>query len=212
MAAPALRCTPKTPLGFFVAASPDRAAEFYSRLATEIETACDRGELTCRSGIWGMVPALRWQTIPRWLGSIHRLTRQLWQTALPLRLDSGAEDIELRQRYYADITGEPADFFKARSRPLNQRKDAAIGFIAEIYAIGFPIVLGLGILGLTLEGGTRLGRQLGRRRLGERQLGKRQAKDGGIPLTLLAIAAVAIAQSSPSVTYRTSRGTARSRA
>lgn len=143
--------------------TPDRAAAFYRQLATEINVACDHGALHCRSGLWGMVPALRWQTIPHWLGSIGRLTRQLWQTAIVLKLDSpqDAETIALRQRYYEPIIGEPAEFVTQRSRPENQRKDAAIRFGADLYRLIFPIVIGLSVLGIAIESGMQLGQMVG---------------------------------------------------
>ncbi len=143
--------------------SPDRAAAFYRQLAAEINAACDSEALRCRSGLWGMVPALRWQTIPRWLGSMGRLTRQLWRTAIVLKLDvdQDAETIALRQRYYEPIIGEPAEFVTQRSRPENQRKDAAISIGANIYRLIFPILIGLSVLGIAIESGMQLGQMLG---------------------------------------------------
>ncbi|NJN60318.1 MAG: hypothetical protein HC795_01160 [Coleofasciculaceae cyanobacterium RL_1_1] len=143
--------------------TPDRAAAFYRQLAAEINAACDDGVLRCRSGLWGMVPALRWQTIPRWLGSMGRLTRQLGRTAIVLKLDSpqDAETIALRQRYYEPIIGEPAEFVTQRSRPENQRKDAAISFGADLYRLIFPIVIGLSVLGIAIESGMQLGQMVG---------------------------------------------------
>ena len=143
--------------------TPDRAAAFYRQLAAEINAACDDGVLRCRSGLWGMVPALRWQTIPHWLGSIGRLTRQLWQTAIVLKLDSpqDAETIALRQRYYEPVIGESAEFVTQRSRPENQRKDAVIRFGADLYRLIFPIVIGLSVLGIAIEGGMQLGQMIG---------------------------------------------------
>jgi hypothetical protein len=143
--------------------SPDRAAAFYRQLAAEINAACDDGALRCRSGLWGMVPALRWQTIPRWLGSMGQLTRQLWRTAIVLKLDvdQDTETIALRQRYYEAIIGEPAEFVTQRSRPEHQRKDAAIRVGADIYRLIFPILIGLSVLGIAIESGMQLGQFLG---------------------------------------------------
>ena len=143
--------------------SPDRAAAFYRQLTTEINAACDDGVLRCRSSLWGMVPALRWQTIPRWLGSLGRLTRQLWQTAIVLKLDvePDAATIALRQRYYEPIIGEPAEFVTQQSRPENQPKNTLITLSADIYRLIFPILIGLSVLGIAIESGLQLGRLFG---------------------------------------------------
>lgn len=143
--------------------SPDRAAAFYRQLATEVNAACDQGVLRCRSGLWGMVPALRWQTIPRWLGSMGRLMRQLWQTAIVLKLDveQDADTIALRQRYYEAIIGEPAERVTQQSRPEYQRKNAVITLSAEIYRLIFPILVGLSVLGIAIESGVQLGQRFG---------------------------------------------------
>lgn len=188
--------------------SPDRVAAFYQQLANEVNTACDRGTLTCRSRRWGMVPAIRWQTIPTWLNSIGRLTRQLWQTAIVLKLDDAREVdpaiIALRQRYYAPITGEPAEFVQQRSHPSNQRKDAVITMVAEVYRLIFPIVLGLSVLGVAIELGMQLGALLGttaptaRRpgrssRSSRSDLSSSSPNPPGIPLTIVGVVIVAIA-------------------
>ncbi|WP_159786407.1 hypothetical protein [Sodalinema gerasimenkoae] len=122
--------------------------DFYWQIAQEVNGACERGWLDCQpQRRASFIPSLSRDLIQPWLMSTLRLGHQLTRSSLVLRLDSGLEDIELRERYYQQITREAADFFQARSQPLNQVKDVLIRGISHLYQVLFPICLGLGLLG-----------------------------------------------------------------
>ncbi|WP_158413156.1 hypothetical protein [Baaleninema simplex] len=136
--------------GYYQSAPETEA--FYEQIALEIETACDRDLLRCKSrNIASFVPSLSWDILQPWLQSSLRLSYNLTTSSLPLKLDSGVEDIAFRQRYYSHITREPADFFRRRAFPLNQLKDRLITAVSDLYRLAFPAIFGLAVLGYGLE-------------------------------------------------------------
>ena len=121
---------------------------FYRQIAQEVNGACEQGWLNCQPRRRAsFIPRISGDLIGPWLMSSLHLGRQLTHSSLVLRLDSGLEDLELRERYYRQITREPADFFQARSNPLNQAKDRLIQELSHLYQLLFPICLGLSLLG-----------------------------------------------------------------
>lgn len=132
--------------GFYQSVAETEA--FYWQIAREVNGACERGWLDCQpQGRASFIPSLSGDIIGPWLSSSARLAHQLTRSSLVLRLDSGIEDIALREQYYQQITREAADFFQARSEPINQAKDVLIRGISRLYQLLFPVCLGLGLLG-----------------------------------------------------------------
>jgi len=146
--------------------SPATAAQFYRQLATEIEQACDRGQLTCRRRGWGLLPTWQWRILPHWLGSVQHLTERLGNTALTLKLADDPGSPAVRQQY-AWLTREPVEFgtelATQRSQPLDNYKNQTIEVLAGVYRLMLsPIVLGLSLMGLTWQIGSTLGRTIRR--------------------------------------------------
>jgi hypothetical protein len=132
--------------GFYQSASKTEA--FYQQIAREVNGACERNWLNCQpQTIVSFVPSLSGNLVIPWLRRSGELGYQLTRSSLVLRLDSGLEDIELRERYYREITREAADFIEARSLPGNQVKDALITAVSQLYQWLFPVLLGLAVLG-----------------------------------------------------------------
>lgn len=121
---------------------------FYEQIAREVNGACDRNLLNCKSpGFTSFIPSLSLEVLQPWLKSSLRLGYQLSVSSLTLKLDSGVEDVALRQQYYAEIARESADFFKLRSQPGNRFKDTLLVAMAGLYRVGFAVVLGLALMG-----------------------------------------------------------------
>ncbi|MGC9504387.1 hypothetical protein [Baaleninema sp.] len=136
--------------GYYQSAPETEA--FYEQIAREIETACDRSLLRCQpQNIASFVPSLSWDILQPWLQSSLRLSYNLTTSSLTLKLDSGVEDIPFRQRYYSQITREPADFFQQRAFPLNRLKDQFVTAVSRLYQWLFPIVFGVAVVGYVLE-------------------------------------------------------------
>ncbi|TAN99397.1 MAG: hypothetical protein EYR95_10560 [Phormidium sp. SL48-SHIP] len=132
--------------GFYQSAPKTEA--FYQQIAREVNGACERNWLDCQPQTWvSFVPSLSGNLVIPWLRRSGELGYQLTRSSLVLRLDSGLEDIELRERYYREITREAADFIEARSLPGNQVKDALITAVSQLYQWLFPVLLGLAVLG-----------------------------------------------------------------
>ena len=91
---------------------------FYRQIAQEVNGACEQGWLNCQPRRRAsFIPRISGDLIGPWLMSSLHLGRQLTHSSLVLRLDSGLEDLELRERYYRQITREPADFFPSSFKP-----------------------------------------------------------------------------------------------
>ncbi len=132
--------------GFYQSAPKTEA--FYQQIAREVNGACERDWLDCQpQTIVSFVPSLSGNLVIPWLRRSGELGYQLTRSSLVLRLDSGLEDIELRETYYRQITREAADFIEARSLRVNQVKDALIIAVSQLYQWLFPILLGLAVLG-----------------------------------------------------------------
>ncbi|MBO9999295.1 MAG: hypothetical protein J7641_09865 [Cyanobacteria bacterium SID2] len=125
---------------------------FYQQIAREVDTACDRNLLRCKAQDFAsFVPSLSTEILQPWLYGIARLSYNLTTSSLPLKLDSGVEDIELRQQYYAKITREPADFFQRRQQLFDRFKDGVVTVVSRSYQLAFPVLLGLAVLGFLVE-------------------------------------------------------------
>lgn len=132
--------------------SAPKTEEFYHQIAREVDTACQAKTLNCESEKpFAFLPDFHFQYISLWIKSIEKLSHSLMQSSLVLKLDSGEEDRELREQYYAKITREPADFLDARSHRVNQFKDRLIFAISRIYNLVFTVLLGLSFIGFWLE-------------------------------------------------------------
>ncbi|MFP4651140.1 MAG: hypothetical protein ACLFM4_01800 [Phormidium sp.] len=144
--------------GFYQSAPKTEA--FYQQIAREVNGACERNWLDCQpQTIVSFIPSLTGDLVMPWLRRSGELGYQLTRSSLVLRLDSGLEDIELRERYYRQITREAADFIEARSLPANQLKDALITAVSKLYQWLFPVLLGLAVLGW-IWGGLRVSQGL----------------------------------------------------
>ncbi|HIK33140.1 MAG TPA: hypothetical protein IGS17_17045 [Oscillatoriales cyanobacterium M59_W2019_021] len=132
--------------------SAPKTEQFYHQIAREIDTACHAKTLNCEfEKPLAFLPDFHFQYIPLWVNSIGKLSHRLMQSSLVLKLDSGEEDRELREQYYAQITREPANFFNERSYLVNQFKDRSIFAISRIFNLGFTVLLGLSSIGFGLE-------------------------------------------------------------
>jgi hypothetical protein len=132
--------------------SAPKTEEFYSQIYREVESACQSKTLTCESEKpLAFLPDFHPQYLPLWAKSIGKLSNSFLQSSLILKLDSGEVDQNLRSRYYAKITREPANFVERRSQNLNQFKDRLIVSISRLYQIGFTVLLGLATISFILE-------------------------------------------------------------
>lgn len=132
--------------------SAPKTEEFYRQIAREVNVACQAQTLNCETEkTLAFLPDFHLNNIKIWAKSLGRLSQSLLKSSLILKLDSGEEDRQLRQQYYARITREPADFFDERSLGFNKVKDRAIGVISSLYTAGFTILLGLSAIGFSLE-------------------------------------------------------------
>lgn len=139
-----------TQAGYYQSAPQTEA--FYHQITREVDIACHAKTLKCESEKpLAFLPDFHFQYVPLWVKSIGKLSHSLIQSSLVLKLDSGEEDRELREQYYAKITREPADFFDERSYRINQLKDRLIFASHRIYKLGFTVLLGLSFMGLGLE-------------------------------------------------------------
>jgi hypothetical protein len=87
-------------------ASPAAAARFYDQLAREVRAACGSGQLTCRSGLIGYMPAMtagQWSLLP---GKLAQLSDFLLARApLESRPDSAGSPLQLARMW--DLEGYP---------------------------------------------------------------------------------------------------------
>jgi hypothetical protein len=132
--------------------SAPKTEEFYYQISREINTVCQAKTLTCDSEkVLAFLPDFHPEYISLWGKSIGKLSKNLIQSSLILKLDSGEEDRQIRKQYYATITREPADFIDRRLQNVNKFKDRLILSISRIYQIGFTVLLGMSVIGFMLE-------------------------------------------------------------
>lgn len=146
--------------------SAPKTEEFYRQIAREVNRACQAKTLICDSDkTLAFLPDFKFNYIPLWTKSLAKLSQSFLKSTLILKLDSGEEDRQLRQQYYARITREPADFMDERSRVVNRIKDRIILALGSLYQAGFAVILGLSTLGFILETIALIGTKFQRRSL-----------------------------------------------
>lgn len=131
--------------------SAAEASRFYNQVATEIDAACARGELTCRSSILPIGPVVTTDTLrelPETLASAVRLTAYGDGATPPLITTVGTPELvqEFRSFY-----GDPLTTTAAETNPVVAPEDASRWVrgketLSGAYRVVTPAVLALGAI------------------------------------------------------------------